>query len=82
MTSSDSQAAARCPQSPVKVTSADFVSLASSLVGHAHHGLARQLLVQPAHDLPHVEPLRHVTLQPEGEAAHAIFFWKTPLVRQ
>ena len=37
-----------------------------------------------SHDFPMegVKPLRHVTLRPEGEAEHAIFFWKTPLVRE
>jgi hypothetical protein len=37
-----------------------------------------------SHDFPMegVKPLRHVTLKPEGEAEHAIFFWKTPFVRE
>jgi SAM-dependent methyltransferase len=37
-----------------------------------------------SHDFPMegVKPLQRVTLRPEGEVEHAIYFWKTPLVRE
>ena len=37
-----------------------------------------------SHDFPMegVRPLRHVTLHPEGEAEHTVYFWKTPLARE
>jgi ribosomal protein L11 methylase PrmA len=37
-----------------------------------------------SHDFPMegVKPLQQVTLRPEGDADHTIFFWKTPLARE